>query len=280
MSVEGDKYSLIRKRRRSSLQSHPETLAEIISAIGAVHFEAAASTALCRLIGFEISAAIMHRPNTQPTVMYDNFDCYNGRAGLQNYVSFTHQHNPMLRNGAGLKQGQPQGVLRACDYMVQLQENDFIVLSAKEELGYRTVGWPEKLEEISLFLDIGQGCLELGFYRQRMAKKLPEKQLHALKSLHAPIAAAFERHAELMQSHASKYERHLPNQRLLSSQMLSSQALTTRESEIADLMLLGCSSEAIALRLCISRHTVKDHRKSIFKKLNIGSLAELFAVRL
>jgi len=48
---------------------------------------------------------------------------------------------------------------------------------------------------------------------------------------------------------------------------------------VCDLMLLGCSSEAIALRLNISRYTVKDHRKHIFRKLQIGSLAELFARR-
>jgi DNA-binding CsgD family transcriptional regulator len=54
-------------------------------------------------------------------------------------------------------------------------------------------------------------------------------------------------------------------------------ALSPREREIYDLLLLGCSSAAIALRLDISRHTVKDHRKRIFSKLRVGSLAELFA---
>jgi DNA-binding CsgD family transcriptional regulator len=54
--------------------------------------------------------------------------------------------------------------------------------------------------------------------------------------------------------------------------------LSAREAEVARLLLAGCSSEAIALRLDISRHTVKDHRKSIFRKLHIGSLAELFAL--
>jgi DNA-binding CsgD family transcriptional regulator len=53
--------------------------------------------------------------------------------------------------------------------------------------------------------------------------------------------------------------------------------LSPREREICDLLLLGCSSAAIALRLGLSRHTVKDHRKSIFRKWRVGSLAELFA---
>ena len=53
--------------------------------------------------------------------------------------------------------------------------------------------------------------------------------------------------------------------------------LSPRENQVCDLLLLGCSSDAIALRLGISRHTVKDHRKQIFRKLGIASLAELFA---
>ena len=41
--------------------------------------------------------------------------------------------------------------------------------------------------------------------------------------------------------------------------------------------VLGAGVE-IALRLGISRYTVKDHRKHIFRKLSVGSLAELFAL--
>jgi DNA-binding CsgD family transcriptional regulator len=54
--------------------------------------------------------------------------------------------------------------------------------------------------------------------------------------------------------------------------------LTPREAQIVGLLLLGCGSEAISLRLNISRYTVKDHRKQIFRKLGVGSLAELFAL--
>src|SRR3546814_19408442 len=54
--------------------------------------------------------------------------------------------------------------------------------------------------------------------------------------------------------------------------------LTPREAEVRDLLLRGCSTDAVALRLSISRHTVKDHRKAIFRKLGISSLAELFSL--
>ena len=56
--------------------------------------------------------------------------------------------------------------------------------------------------------------------------------------------------------------------------------LTPREREIVDLILAGCGSQQIADRLFISLGTVKNHRKNIYGKLNIGSQAELFSLLL
>ncbi len=42
-----------------------------------------------------------------------------------------------------------------------------IVMTAEEELGFRTVGWPQRMEEIGLYIDAWGGVVELGFYRER-----------------------------------------------------------------------------------------------------------------
>lgn len=55
------------------------------------------------------------------------------------------------------------------------------------------------------------------------------------------------------------------------------QCLTTREREIVKFMLLGHSSKSIARCLDIAVGTVKNHRKSIYRKLSIGSQSALFA---
>ncbi|KAF1054443.1 MAG: Transcriptional regulatory protein TdiR [Stenotrophomonas maltophilia] len=54
--------------------------------------------------------------------------------------------------------------------------------------------------------------------------------------------------------------------------------LTTREMEVARLMLSGCSSKEIARKLSISAETVKVHRKHMYAKLGIKSQSELFAL--
>ena len=53
--------------------------------------------------------------------------------------------------------------------------------------------------------------------------------------------------------------------------------LTTREREVVRLMLLGHSSKSIAHCLDIALGTVKNHRKSIYRKLAIRSQSALFA---
>jgi DNA-binding CsgD family transcriptional regulator len=226
-------------------------LAPIIGAIGADNFAAATAAALRSFLGFELTAVFVHRPAAEPALLFDNFE---GRGGIANYVRFTHRINPMLTCASG--------VCRARDFAVDLGGTVLpnVERATEEELGFRTVGWPHRQEEIGLYLQSSAGLIELGFYRPRGRTTAPASKIHSLQALAAPIAAAFDRHYQLCAP-------------------MHVGVLTAREREIYDLLLLGCSSAAIALRLDISRHTVKDHRKSIFRKLQVGSLAELFALR-
>jgi DNA-binding CsgD family transcriptional regulator len=55
-----------------------------------------------------------------------------------------------------------------------------------------------------------------------------------------------------------------------------SSTLTSRETEVAQLMLSGCSNKEIARKLAISAETVKVHRRHLYNKLGIKSQSELF----
>jgi DNA-binding CsgD family transcriptional regulator len=54
--------------------------------------------------------------------------------------------------------------------------------------------------------------------------------------------------------------------------------LTKRQAEVALLVLRGHSSASIGLRLDISPQTVKVFRKQLYRKCNISSQAEFFAL--
>jgi DNA-binding CsgD family transcriptional regulator len=248
-------------------------LPRVISAIGAKDFAAVTAGALCEFLGFDLTAVFFHRNTGAPAIVCDNFSTVEGRVGIENYIRFTHRINPMLARASRA------GVYRARDFAAAPGEtrgagdssssaSSYVELNAREELGFRTVGWPRRQEEVCLYLEAGAGLFELGFYRMRGRSAAPAGKIRTLQALSAPIAAAFDRH-EALRARDGQVAREARDR---------TDALSPREREIYDLLLLGCSSATIALRLGLSRYTVKDHRKHIFRKLRIGSLGELFAL--
>ena len=248
-------------------------LPRVISAIGAKDFAAVTAGALCEFLGFELTAVFFHRSTGAPAIVCDNFSTVEGRVGIENYIRFTHRINPMLARASRA------GVYRARDFAAARGEtrgagnssssaSSYVELNAREELGFRTVGWPRRQEEICLYLEAGAGLFELGFYRMRGRSAAPANKIRTLQALSAPIAAAFDRH-EALRARDRQIAREARDR---------ADALSPREREIYDLLLLGCSSATIALRLGLSHYTVKDHRKHIFRKLRVGSLGELFAL--
>lgn len=51
--------------------------------------------------------------------------------------------------------------------------------------------------------------------------------------------------------------------------------LTLREKEILVLIASGSSTKQIATQLCISEHTVANHRKNMLRKRGVKNTAEL-----
>jgi DNA-binding CsgD family transcriptional regulator len=230
-------------------------LTDMIGAIGEDGFVAAAAEGLRGVIGFDLAAAILHRPDARAELLFDGFAAAGFSQGLANYVHHTHQMSPMVHPAPML------GAVRASDFVLDggARSDTYLVWTEEEEMGFRTLGWPERCEEIGLYVAAWGGIVELSFYRERARTSLSSSDLRGLGALSGAVTAAFERHAF--------FARPAPAREHLSG----------RECEVYELMVAGCSSEAIALRLGISRHTVKDHRKQIFRKLRVGSLAELFA---
>jgi DNA-binding CsgD family transcriptional regulator len=248
-----------------SRHTQEAVLEHVIGAIGEPDFAARAAGAVLAWLDFDLATVVIHRRDNGPVLMFDNFAAAGGKEGVQNYVAMTYRLNPVLQFSHG------PGVFRARDFRIGAQNigaslRRYLIENPDEELGYRTIGWPERLEEIGLYFEVCQGVVEFGIYRERAARGLSAGRLHEFSALRGPIAAAFERQSVLL------------DRSPLRGTAVSRARLSRRELEVTELLLTGCGSEAIALRLGISGHTVKDHRKQIFRKLGIGTLAELFAL--
>ena len=240
------------------MQAAFEAMTQIIRSVGDDEFPSITTQALCRLTSFELATIVVHSRGARPSLIFDNFASSGGGLGLQNYLSRTYRLNPVLQRFV------KPGAVRASDYRatpaLDQRIQPYFHKTLAEELGFLTVGWPAGMEEIGLYFEALGGIVEFCVYRERARTPTPAPTLHTLHSLCEPVAAAFIRHDALTHS------------------AVPLAGLSSRESQVAELMLRGCTSEAIALRLRISCHTVKDYRKQIFRKLRISSLAELFAL--
>jgi len=239
-----------------------QLLARIIDTVGTPPFVEATSRAICAVSDFELSSVILHRADPRPRLLFEDLTRTGHQAGIENYVRFTHRANPILASRAA------DGIFRASDFCREQGEigadlQTYMIHAPEEELGFRTIGWPPQMEELGLYFRACGGIVEFSLYREKAHRSAPARTLRFLDAMRLPLAAAFERHALLADRRADP---------------AFPAGLSMREAEVVRLLLAGCSSEAIALRLDISRHTVKDHRKNIFRKLRIGSLAELFAL--
>jgi len=59
--------------------------------------------------------------------------------------------------------------------------------------------------------------------------------------------------------------------------MLLAYRLSPRQRELVGLLLQGCSTKEMALRLRISQHTVNDHVKAVLDRFNVNTRAQLVA---
>ncbi|MDD4911752.1 MAG: response regulator transcription factor [Sideroxydans sp.] len=91
-------------------------------------------------------------------------------------------------------------------------------------------------------------------------------QLRGISEGHPPLSPAIAR--RLLDHFRTESEQSLPLDRAEDA------TLSVREREVLMQLARGLSVSDIALLMKISRHTVGDHVKSIYKKLNISSRAE------
>lgn len=105
------------------------------------------------------------------------------------------------------------------------------------------------------------------------------RDVAALDTVLAIVLSALERHHRLGELLASADKDNLTHRKVQSSiENFGGSLLTKREREVLFYMLSGYSAIRTAERLNSSEGTVKMHRKSIHRKLDIGSQAELFAL--
>ncbi len=146
-------------------------------------------------------------------------------------------------------------------------------------LSYKHLGF---VDELYLNVPVANGSMfHLNLVRTGDSKRYSKAEFDLGESLMPIVRAIVTAHAqsgkgEWVQSDASADAYH---QRLHSVfQNFGRSLLTDREKEVVDLTMRGYSDKVTARELEISPGTVRNHKKSIFKKFDISSQGQLFGL--
>lgn len=226
------------------------------------------------LIPFSAAFSVVNRKNQRPVYLTDTYEGTSAKAAVQNYVSSTYLLNPVYNAFLdGLEPGLYLMADLAPDNWNPEAKAAEVLRDDKEEIGYRTPGWPSGLQELAITVDLPDGDMgEISLARPSACGGFTSEHIDKLKPFYPLFATAFRQvwARELIdRGDAEQSKRQL--------QDFGADTLTPREAQIVQMVLKGHSSLSISLTLEIAIPTVKTHRKHAYAKLGIHTQQQLFS---
>ena len=146
------------------------------------------------------------------------------------------------------------------------------------QIYYRKV---QMIDEIGLLCPIDERCtLHLSLGRRSRSEHYSAADVACIRHLEPILQALLRRHTRqrIEQWRKTTLQATTPAApgAQIASRWLAPYNVTTREAEIAAMVLRGHSNTSIGLTLNISMETVKVHRRNLYGKVRISSQAELY----
>lgn len=245
--------------------------ADLADAIDGTGSAAELVEAVSHLFPCEAAFCVANRKDAPPVHLADTYPDGSAKEAVQRYVRQTYVLNP-LHNA--ICDGLGPGFYR----MSELASKNRVATTAdvisddKEEIGYRTPGWPDGLQETALLVQLSGTVIgEISFARTATAEGTPQSDIDRVEPFLPLIEAGFRKvwaQFEAINSDSEDAYRCLDTFGL--------DVLSPRESEIVQMILKGYSSPAIGEMLNIALPTVKTHRRNAYAKLGINTQQQLF----
>lgn len=250
-----------------------DSLAATVAAIGTADFAPALIDALKHVAPFNYSVIFAYCQGARPIDLFDTFPAAKRRIFVDDYQAGPYLLDPLYIADPKAHGPGPHRVADlAPDRFPQSEyfRSYYVQTGLSEEIAFMVPINATTRVVISLMRDAAR--LQPFATRER-------KRLQSVAPLVAAAAAHHWKDVESRFSGQGPNRRINQTERLLASAFLhfGEGRLTSRESEIVELVLKGNSSEAIGKRLGIATGTVRIHRKNIYMKLGIGSQGELFS---
>jgi DNA-binding CsgD family transcriptional regulator len=230
---------------------------------------------LTTLVSFDDLNVFCQKGTDRPQLIWSSYRPDVIRTGVRNYVEATYVLDPYAH---AFRAGAPAGAYRPIDVAppnsLSREEMGSLPLRVRsgEELGFVTNDWPENQSEVQIVFALGlenKGdiCCQVGLYRDPAGLAFNDIEVEFLTGITPLISGAF-----------SQYWNHLARSTAENAEAPCLRLLSPRERDVIDLVSQGFASAAISTLLQVTLETVKTHRKRAYRKLDISSQAQLFAL--
>lgn len=246
-----------------------DAVARMIGAIGSDTWFDAVLDLLGSVCAVDSGGVMLYQRNQRPLSMLHRFNQQERSLPRDAYLSGPYALDPHYQLFAG---GCPSGVY----WLHDIAPDDFYQ-SEYFRLFYSQIGLSDSID-LQWRID-DDTALDIFIERSIRHAKFDAGDVLALEVLLPIVTAAAAQHhtqtAGALHSDAD-LQTHLKVKSTIAH--FGSSVLTRREREVLFYMISGYSAALTAERLATSEGTIKNHRKNIHKKLDIGSQAELFSL--
>lgn len=253
------------------IPAETRSLADAIAATGAPGFPAALMAYIERFCAFDSALVLLYAAHRRPDVLLDRLSHARRENTAARYVAGAYLLDPFYIRATELRQPT---VLR----MNRIAPRDFD--SSQYFVSYYKQS--NVVDELNYLVPLDDGrTFAVSFERSAACAPFSDDDIGACEANLPVVAALVGKHVAAPHVGLPANAADVEHERLVAVlENFGSHILTPRECEVVNRMLNGYSAAAIADLLTMSVETVRVHRRNIYKKLQISSLAELFALAL
>jgi DNA-binding CsgD family transcriptional regulator len=244
-------------------------LARVISAQGSDEFFPNLVTALAHQVDFDYPQVWLYHRDLPPRVVYHEIPERQRSVQLDPHLDGPYRENPFYQVSMNRPRSRIYRLSRVATR--RLRESNY----------YQNCFLKQGMVDEVVFLAplAGDNVINLCMKRRERRGEFSDEEYQLLYLLADPISELMRYHSEHREFAVNELIQPDINHQIdLAFRTFGASLLSPREKDVLELMLRGYSTELSADRLAIAVETVRRHRKSIYRKLDVNSQTDLFSL--
>jgi len=244
-------------------------LSRAIAALGTEEFFPTLIAAIAGQVAVDYPQVWLYHKDLPPRVLYHEIPGHAVAAQIDQYLDGPYREDPFYQTSMN----QPRSKIYRLDRVTMGKLKD----SSYYRDYYGDTGTVDEIVYLSK-LQAGN-VINLSIMRLPEHGPFSDAEYESLYLLAEPVSEIIRRHSDHQEFAATNLiQPGIDHQIDLAFRTFGASMLSPREKDVLELMLRGYGTDISAERLDIAIETVRRHRKSIYRKLDVSSQTDLFSL--